>query len=603
MTERSKDVQPLFLPRPHEKVDGYIDELSRDPSEALQPDEKAEVYDFERTLFEAGSYGEIVNPCEADGQPVSLEKLDLLDNGTALIAPAYFLTDAGRQAAKEAKLDDLSQAPDEPAIIDCLMEYSFTDSAKITKKIISKSTKWFDNQFKEALLSGIDPGHIALINFIHNPSEYALYVRGLMGYSILLRTIKTQLKNEPGIVADAKTAVVELYQAKINDYLAKEYPVTLNMYGQLGPSRQAEFALNLGADRQMRMKHILSIQRTNKRFLQRLDALRSGLSCDIRITGLRSIGQKMLDFIESPNATEPVFNKPVFSSDEVEKLSRLEIKAEEMKDLLESALAERGILSEYKYDTESDRTRGTRAADNKWQVVVDATRKSLFVSSKAGVVKVPESFARSPVSIAPSGAIPVAAQTLEHVEQAERVFQNPQSLRLIKGRGGKRSVMYTAIGGLMAERKAHVELFGQEKPYRRTYPLIMRSYEQTGSEFAAMQAFYEYSVAEAGTGISDVERQTIAGRAVSATRRITRRKGGFDSQALNYAESGLLEQSLSQLSPEVQDMIYGQAAFDLPDLVRLHRYGLYDPGTRPEQTLPELFMLQATEYLKSKFKS
>jgi hypothetical protein len=114
------------------------------------------------------------------------------------------------------------------------------------------------------------------------------------------------------------------------------------------------------------------------------------------------------------------------------------------------------------------------------------------------------------------------------------------------------------------------ELFGADRPDNPHYMRAMKVIEAGGGEKAAVKAFYEsYQAAN-----PEEPAASCIKIAESRVMRLCRRYGGYNSQPLNYAQTAAFVAAADGMSEQQRAQIFAEGAFDLPDMLKLHQYGL-----------------------------
>jgi hypothetical protein len=599
--------EKLFLPRPGEGMERYLDVLTSPPEYLLEEAAKERVLNFEGGLFEGRVLSQSADTFLPAGERPSLKDLLELVAKAEHVTLAYFLSDEGRATAREEGLDDIALAVDEQGLAQLLTVYSFEKPGKLKQKVLGKANKWVRNSETDAILNNerIEPYHEAY--FLPNPQDFAAKVRGLLAYSAFFRRIKRELKEHPETPeTSAKHAIVEIYQTRINTSLADEYPTLQGFTAQvrqLSPEYGRQWNQWLGTDFSSRLRLLMAERDISLNFVKRLDALRNGLTEGYgRDNSYRGVSGMVQRYYENEEA-QVSSSETVFTEEEVAVLSEIEIDTATMQTWLEEVLKERGLLSEYTYDIEKDRFRKGRAPDKKWQIAVDPGTSSLSVDKIKGLIKLSDDFNRSLTSVEPVGAVPVGAHELMHVEQNERSYRNPYALRLTREISGKRATLLREASGILKEKEVHANLFGQYRPNNPHYMRALLTLEQTEDETMATQAFIESVLS--GMELNDLpekQRRATVYKAVDRVRRLTHRNGGFNTQPMVYAEQAIIAEEVAKLPSETQQLIFAEASLDLPDMVRLHRFGLLSIDAKVDRPLPDIFIEKVIPFMKEKLK-
>lgn len=126
-----------------------------------------------------------------------------------------------------------------------------------------------------------------------------------------------------------------------------------------------------------------------------------------------------------------------------------------------------------------------RAADEKWQVIVDPRARSLSVYSRQGIIKVPANFERTLVA-----ALPVLAHEVEgHVIQHENKRQI--GLKLFEEIGGERGEVFFEGGAMSLQNQVAQELFGKPTISHPYYARAMAERLEGGSYLECFESWFE----------------------------------------------------------------------------------------------------------------
>jgi hypothetical protein len=594
-----------FLPRPGEDVEAYIDVLKAPPEYELDEATKTRVMRFDEDLFAGNVLGKTVDIVLTGHERPDLLDLLKLDAKAGRVPVAYFLTDEGREMAAEQGLTEIANAETENDVVRAITRYSFDDPRKLRKDILGKADRWEKNRYTDAILAGEPIEESQEAFYLQNPQDFATKVRGLLAYSAFFRSVRRSLKeDEPTPEMLAKLAVVEIYQARINSELAGNYTELLAITNQLEalPSEYRQQWLEwLGAGFSSRLRLMITDRQMTERFAKRLDSVRNGMADGYgKNHRYRGVSRPILSYFESDHDRE-VAGDSVFTPEEVAKLAEISVNTATVQEWLEETLHERGLLSEHPYDIEIDRFRRGRAPDGKWQIAIDPSTDSLAVDKIKGIIKVADNFDRTLTSVEPVGAVPVVYHELTHVEQNERSYRSPYNLKLLRESIAKRAVLMREASGIKGEKKVHQELFGQNRKNNPHYMRALAAYEDTGDEAASIKAYVDSVLdGRALKDLPDKQQRSTVYKAVDRVRRITRRNGRYNSQPMAYAEQALIMTEVEQLDPELQDLVFAEASLDLPDMVRLHRFGLLKVDKPAEKPLPDIFRDKVVQWMKDK---
>ncbi len=570
----------IYLPRSGEFIDSYVALLSAEPSSPLSPEQQEEVLNFERDLM-SGVYkahnGGLVEAMLPDGKTIAeVHDEYRYSEQRHELTVDYFMTAEG--------LEDLRQAGEEAS-----EELNASGMARLLRKTAAfadndtiktwaiKSEAYATQRITDAIINSEaieDPSRIVVLTDVTN---LVLRARGFFEYRNFLTSVWRDIK-QTGTTNEnrAKQMFVELYQKRVNEEIAEIYPDLLYLWQQASSLQDTQRALIHEALVQVHAPLGTFGPRYERgegsTFIVRLDRLRNGAS--LGEDGFSSVSDSLKQVFERP-ATVEIEQDPVFTPDEVASLDEIYFDAPAMQQFCKEVLHELGKLSSVPEDNFHP-DRPVRAADDKWQVVIEEKTSAMGADDPPGVLTIPKKFKRSLTKVNPPvGVVPGAAHEISHIYQHDNIRFLPGLPELAKKLRGKRNTVMTEAGSIMAERQLQARLFGR---YRGDNPHYMRAIdtiESGGGEIGAIRAFYESYLSYNPND----SKKSAAEMAVSRVKRLIRRKGGFDSQALNYAETALVAQAAESLTPEQNAVLFSIGAFDVEDLTRLHEFGLLPTQT------------------------
>lgn len=571
----------LYPSRSGERIDEYLAILTSDPEMPLNDNELERVVAFEDGLIE-GRYitrsGEFVQAREERSLEVVNDESEYLPARHEITAE-YFLTEEGRTLALGHGIN-LAGVETPQQILNAIRRVAASIDRVELKNLSKSSLDWATERITDEIKTGeVTPDFTrcmvfddtsVLRNSVQAYAEYRTFCLRVRG------DLQHQHEDEREIAA--KREVADQYTKIINGKLAELYPDVLWAWDQAYAANDEVAMRDLREIWPAGETFARAKPEVRRYYIMALDRLRNGTSYDEGQP--TAINQELRDLFsgESPDLHEAGrVEGGRFTPEEHEKLSKIILDAGGMKALCKDTLSELGLLSsepEETYDENEGRTH--RAADGKWQVAILKRIKSMGAEDPQGVFEIPEKFKRSLTkSTAPVGAIPGAAHEITHIYQHNNLRNNRGSLRIARKLRGRSSVVLREAGGVYSEHLIQQELFGVERPDSPHYMRAIEVIEAGGGEKQAIMAFYEgYRAAN-----PDELVEACIEVAESRVMRLCRRYGGFNSQPLNYAQTAAFVTAAGRMSEAQRAMIFAEGAFDLPDMVALHRFGLLSGGS------------------------
>ncbi|HEU4966826.1 MAG TPA: hypothetical protein VFT53_05095 [Candidatus Saccharimonadales bacterium] len=512
----------------------------------------------------------------------------------ASLGVSYFLTDTGRKALYDATGHRLTAETEDA----CTAELSMLDIRNVDSGALDilegQSIEYEEQELTQAFIrSGFDGSAVRaphIIRSYKNPEILAAKARDYQHLKAHYRCIAKELRvlgdADPEVLR-AKLFVVDLYRRRVNRSLDELY---VGAYGLLSQHRNSGGARHREELTQLE-EHLpgfdttLSSEEIAGR-LQRFDRHRHGVSRDQRgrLTWLSPEAEALVERDPGVAGQNEAVDRGEFTDIPYEALAKATIKGETYGDWIASVLQSYGLLSA---STEWFSEREGPAADDLWQAVVDGKFKSLAVSDKQRIVKIPEK------SRSVAQALWLASHELTHALQ----------------HANKRSIARLAIqqvvgidavsdqveaGALWQERVAREAITGyasQDTPgtgYYRALQVKARG----GSYGECVQAYFEDLLRRN----PKMEAPAAAGQAVNRARRIFR-NGGLEyaqhtahvtnTQVLSYLEQRLIYEAL----PEQQRPLLFIGSVSISSLVTMTHLGLVDvsklvvPQRMPHQLL------------------
>lgn len=590
MTEALQSIpaeESLYLPRSGEHIDGYIDILAHEPTNLLTEQERDQITRLEKQLL-AGNVERGEGPhirtgyTEQKSLPELIKGHDYRSKRREITAD-YLLTDAGKEyLAKhglQQEFEDLQEAAHYVRAV-CLS----LDSG-VLEGLARASEAYMDKVVTDALAEGIGIPDPTRVYVFEDVSNLMLRIGGLLSYRTFLQSVRQTLRsdNDGSNLAQAELAVVKIYQKYVNEQIAKLYPDVLHLWAQAAAMPESQRDVMQEA---ITLIHA-PLATIGKRFVEqehpssiiRLDRLRNGASRGPE--GYRAVSQGLMELFEQEDQqAEELLAPPIFTPEETAILDNIRFDPKQMQAFCQTILGHFGKLSAF--EDAYDKTRPERAHDGKWQVPIvpkkDTT--SLDAIDPPGYLRIPDNFNRTMTAInPPAGVLPVAAHEIAHVFQKDNIRSSGSLLLAQELGAGKRNSVLLETGSILVEQELQQRLFGRTRRDNPHYMRAMQVIDDGGGEMAATKAFYDsyrnYN--------PSAKSENAASIAISRTKRLVRRQGGYDSQALNYAETALLVEKTARLPQEIRNVLFAEGAFDISDLASLHRFGLAprNPGVFP----------------------
>ena len=586
-----------YIPRIGENMDFVVDALQREPERPLNDSEKEALFAFENDLLSGvyrASSGDLEVAYLPDGKSI-LEVTDSYDSSANRheLSLDYFLTDSGKEALRSVGVivdEDCSTEK----IAHFMRRYAFDIGAEELKQLSVRSEENVASQLIEAVSEDRpieDPTRIVVYsdtaNLFMRADGFFTYRRFLTRIQKLEDEHDDKLSN----LAFARSAVIEMYKKRASAEIATLYPELLHVWGQAEEMDEVFRAIT----HQTLQKINPPISRLGPRFVANgrpiavmLDRLRNGSSGQeyggdtYRSYGPRSaVSEAVAALFDQQADRFEVLpgSEPEFTPEEIDQLDLVKFDADQMQQFCKSILGALGKLS-----TEPESTftpdRRQHAQDGLWQVVVrrDKATSAMGAEEPEGILEIPAKFKRGMTkATAPVGVIPGAAHEITHIYQNDNARSAGGSLALASKLKGKRSLVMMESGAKLTERIIQARLFGRELPDSPHYTRAIQAIEVGAGEVEAIKTFYDsYRQQNPNSDPKDA-----ASVAVSRVKRLIRRKGGFDSQALNYAETSVISSAAMKLPESVRNVLFSQAAFDTDDYVTLHNFDLLPQAVQP----------------------
>lgn len=589
MPETLTHEQPRLYPsRSGERIHEFVEKLSRPPETPLTPAQRERVILFEEQLI-AGAYQR-----QADGIEVraheerSLERV--VNEGKYLatrheVTAEYFLTAEGREAARELGMvyDDSVATPEDVLLMlrtDGSADVSGEEQAKKRKRLSTlaqQSREWATEELVRELTNDSSRPEFTRAMIFGDTAKLRNAVQSLEAYRTLcLQVHKDLSRAEMDVELSAKHDIAELYLEAINGHLASLYPDMLWAWDQAAAAGDQKAKRDLreawpGVERFATVSPLV-----RQHFIRALDQLRNGTAYD-KDGHPTAINEELTTLFsgESPDLHETgEVRGGRFTAEEHAKLAKVVFDADGMQAFCKDILDELGLLSS-EHESSYVKDRSSRAADGKWQVVQKPEASAMGAEDPEGVLEIPTKFKRSLTKVtAPVGVISGAAHEIAHIYQLNNARNNKGSLKLAMRVRGRSSLVAREAGGVYVEHLVQNELFGVTRPDSPHYMRALQIIEAGGGEKAAIRAFYESYQAANPTESPEASIKVAESRVM----RLCRRYGGYNSQPLNYAQTAAFVAAADTMTEEQRAQIFAEGAFDLPDMAKLHQYGLLATG-------------------------
>jgi hypothetical protein len=560
--------------RPIHNFDSVIEQLDNVEASELTDAETESIFSFESALYdnrlpvdEFLHVASLVDDLKRYGESLPLfedvwrKKINSNNFGLG-----YFLTPEGRQAYAELFGSEIdartANEVDEELRKQQLATFASDDLNELEKNSVDYEEErvvreFADNGYKD--VSGIDEPKI--ITVYKNPE---VILEKAKGYRLLKKYVKLTRQDLDESIGDnpevrqAKLLVLDIYQQRINVFIANLYPhafALLAQYRSVGD----EHTVRLLEELQDYLPALYASAPDDRisKFLQTLDRFTNGADYD---------KEGNLSPIDSGLAEDAIAKEEEYQSDSEPKTQDKKLSAEEIRDLIVEMLSQWDLLSrEQDYDTD----REVRAPDGKWQAPISGKFKSLSVSGQQSAAKVPDK------SRGRNNVLPVLSHEMAHVWQHENK-RRAGRLALMQEIGIDNNLVFAEAGGKWWEKEARERLLGvADNDIAGTSYLAAIKARLNGGDFMqCMVAFFE----DFHRREPDMQLEDAAKRAVNRTRRIFSKGGEFvkdttyltNSQPLNYLEQVLVLQKL----PEEKRKLLLLGGVSIPSALELARVGL-----------------------------
>lgn len=577
----------VFQPRSGVAIGDAVAILEQPPQKPLTEQQKAEVMGWNADLVvgraRVGDHDYDISTDEDYTLDEALRTYRYLSQ-VYEINLDYFLTDKGHAALEKSGMI----AGQKPTNVDQLgslfMQASYGAPTKTIKSLALASKHAEDARMAAELVNGQVPTPPTRVRVFSDGTNLMARLQALKTYRSFFSKVSRAIgdQEEVGTVDEAKLTCLQINQQIVNTELAALYPDVLNFWYQAKNFPEPQREMITSAIEQawplVKNKREDYLRGQARRLFVRLDYLRNGIARDGH-GAFGSVSQELQEYLETPVVTSEQDTTPLLSPQELTEFDEMVFNAADMKEFAEYVLAELGLLSSDTGTVSKDRPQ--RAKDGKWQVLIRDDISSMGAEDPPGILEIPANFDRNLTkSSPPAGAIPGLGHELKHIFQHEnrRVISSNGGNAI----GGKNKTVYAEAGAIAEEKDIQQRWFGrsrQDNPhYMRAMLVIQGQVANEGEtvEGRAIRASYDSYMAANPTE-SPSEAALIA---VSRVMRLVRRKGGYDSQPLNYAESALLVEKTKHLSPHIRGLLFDVANFDIQSLAALHQFDLLPDHVR-----------------------
>jgi hypothetical protein len=581
-TEHSHE---LYEPRSGERIEDFVAVLNSEPEHPLSERDKQRAREWNDALA--------IGHCEVDGEVLTISghpdrEPEYASLGEALKANSYlskrhevnldyfqlhFSAKDARRILTTAGITPHEGVLTKAQLREAFLEHALNSDTQLVKKLADQSKKSEDLRMAHELAGGKVPTPPERIRVFSDGTALMEKLRVLNYYKEYYGRVSKALKasNDTSELHTAKQMYVDLYSKTVNAQLAETYPDVLAFWYQAKHMSEPKRSILTDAIEESvpMVKHLRAdfLRHRARQLFVRLDRLRNGASREHHGPYV-SISPELVEYLEHQHdiAEEPL--KARLSSTEIARFDTEKFDADEMKQLAEYVLTDLNLLSSETEYVPKDKN--TRAADGKWQVQIREDIDAMGAEDPPGVFEIPANFNRTLTKgTAPVGVIPGLVHEFTHIIQHEnKRKQGGQGIgSAIKG---KNQTVYFEAGGIRNEDRVQKDLFGRNRTQAPHYMRAMMVLEAGGTEGEALKAFYDSYRAD-----NPHETELAAGKAaVSRVMRLARLRGGYNSQPLNYAETGLIIHKTEHLKEHVKGLLFDYGAFNIGDLARLHEYDL-----------------------------
>ena len=542
----------IYLERSGVNAVNMVEVLLDEPEMPLTDEEKAEVYQYETSLF-THDLGNNVSVSEAIRAQADEETIAPFFFADAFIKGAITLPD-GEQG---------SVVPSFEAAQDVYvwLATSIKTGALSRESLVTMaeaSAEHYMNSLTDSLANELPIADTAVdrMPLVLQPEKFITMVNNVQkSRQFIVGERQTQTKVEQPIEG-AKRAVLDVYLGKINSLVASDVPMSEYLYLQSALINDDEMMDVARESIPSGLRRSVIDESTRPAVLRRLDYIRNGMGYR-RESGASSVSEIITSSSPAMFESQVDAESAHFTPQQLEAFKQTMLTPEQQAAFFTRVIDAAGLLEGAPSD--GDANDGVR-----FKVRINKEKTTFMVAPGAKEFRV-SSVPRSLYDVIVVGGF----HELTHINQALADKQFGNTLK-IAGLRGKRIAMLREGGANQKQRQAELQLFGRSKPVASlTYASALKAIEAGGGIKEAAVAFYEAK----RTSSPSTAKKAAAAEAADRVLRIVR-QGGLNSKAMSYAEEVILHNETEGMSDAVKARATAITCLDLPDQVRLHRYGL-----------------------------
>lgn len=423
----------------------------------------------------------------------------------------------------------------------------------VLQSLAKKSQDFFANQAIERLVQGNEDPIDDRYNLINiDPATTVTQLHDYLRARNILKRESVLLSEDASNLGNAKRAILEIYTAKVNNCIADYLPRAARIVEQAQYDRDGyEPLLSEMIKAMPKTLAWLILEGVDRRsllqrFEHRLDLLRNGLAnAPSKLSS--AVAAELVDYTPATaEQSQPV--EPLFSEEEIGILKKTIISPENGELFIRALLDKKGY--------------------HDWPVVPNPN-KTTYEVSRSNRKFLNSTVDRSAWQLLVVGMIhePI------HVEQKVNDDSLADVIK-IASVGGKRSGGIREEGA-MSEQRSVEDIFMGEQIRRPNlqYARAIHVLQQGGGPICAVERFVDNDLPDADKVRAAVDRVI----------RLIRK--GENTQPMVYAEGYLLNKSLQSLEQQYPEVGVNHTTFDIPDQLRLARFGLLPETTANHSTL------------------
>lgn len=588
-----------YSPRNGDETEAEIDAILADPEIVLSSEDKAIASQFAHGLVN-GTWGElrvaVTNP--KTGEPITFGEVDRYETQASKVTiyPDHLLSRGNARRRQALRVDGLERSDWFKKLSRSVAAGDKYDTKKLSE-IDTKGDQWQRAQLATRLTKArIDDARYVppeSMTIYFNPERLLQKAEGLQAYRHFYREVRRALRQQPSTdLSGVQHTMLDVHVAAVNSKLAMLYADLIDFKQQMGASGLVRDVGQWGA----RLAAVTPVFNnmpgelakpvrpisSYARFIRRLDYIRNGVALqDGTITPLSPKTLALAKSIED-NRQEPKTETPelAFSPEELTAIKDTTWEPAQTKEFLETCLQTVGLLSTHQATWEEVKSREGMPADGLWQIVISPKATSITTNGRKRTMIIPDKARLLATDSTPVGVLGVSPHELAHVFQNEQKKILAQELPIIAAYGGRRRDTVHEMGGVLYEKQMQ-SLLGFDRPTGIIYLKGAMQLVEGGNKLQVARAMFDEIRSSRKTNPTRAERTSAANR----TQRLFR-KGGFDTQSLDYTEQDLILDSLSRYDPRtVKAIALGASSFALRDTAALHRVGMYevpDPDNVPD---------------------